>query len=104
MTAKRKRGTRGPAPGTGGRPALPEDERAVTRSLRLHPTAWARLDALAEGRTQREVVEAAITLLWALGGDKHRAQLARLRLLWGLGSDADAIRHALEMADDMVRE
>jgi hypothetical protein len=70
--AKRKRGARGPARGTGGRPVLPEAERATNLTVRLNGS--------------------------------HRAMLARLRLLWGLDNDTEAMRRALEMASDMVRE
>ena len=58
----RRRPTHGGAREGAGRP-LERGEKAVSASLRLYPSSWARLDALAErhGVTKREVVEA---LLW----------------------------------------
>lgn len=45
--AKRKRGTRGPAPGTGGRPRKPDSERILrTVSVRLREADDERLQRL----------------------------------------------------------
>jgi hypothetical protein len=53
--AKRKRGARGPAPGTGGRPPLLEGERATSLTWRTTSVDRARI--------------ARLRLLWGLGSD-----------------------------------
>lgn len=71
MPEPARRGKRGPAPGTGGRPKRGDEASA---NLTLRVTA------------------------------EERERVARLRAAWELDSDAAAVRRALEMADDMLRE
>ncbi len=46
MKRPRDHNTRGPLPGTGGRPKLPPGARKISGSLAMPAASWQRLDAL----------------------------------------------------------
>lgn len=62
MATKRKRGTRGPVPGTGGRPPIVGDEAATSLTVRLHG--------------QHRAMLARLRRLWALGSDTETLRRA----------------------------